>query len=64
MGFWQISSYLPEQVPANKFLFTGIVPANKFLFAGTVRVNNLFLKGDNWKENNSSYPLDHFDIVL
>ena len=28
MGFQQISSYLPEQVPANKFLFAGTVPAN------------------------------------
>ena len=43
MGFRQISSYLPEQVPANKFLFAGIVLANKFLFAGTVPANNLFL---------------------
>ena len=42
MGFRQISSYLPEQVPANKFLFARIVPANKFLFAGTVPANNLF----------------------
>ena len=39
MGFRQISSYLPEQVPANKFLFAGTVPANKFLFAGTVPAN-------------------------
>ena len=53
MGFRQISSYLLEQVPANKFLFAGIVPtkkflftrtvpANKFLFAGTVPANNFF----------------------
>ena len=40
--FRQISSYLPELVPANKFLFAGTVPANKFLFAGTVPANNLF----------------------
>ena len=42
--FRQISSNLPEQVPANKFLFAGTVPANKFLFAGTVPANNLFQK--------------------
>ena len=41
--FWQISPYLPEQVPANKFLFAGTVQANKFLFGGTVSANNLFL---------------------
>ena len=32
-------------VPANKFLFSGTVPANKFLFAGTVPAYNLFLIG-------------------
>ena len=42
MGFRHISSYLPEQVPANKFSFAGTVPGNKFLFAGTVPANNLF----------------------
>ena len=36
MGFRQTSSYLPEKLPANKFLFAGIVPANRFLFAGIV----------------------------
>ena len=47
-----------DGVPANKFLFAGIVPsnkvlfagtvlANKFLFAGTVPANNLFHKGIN-----------------
>ena len=56
MEFRHISSYLPEQVPANKilfarlvpankFLFAGTVPANKFLFSGTVPANNLFLIG-------------------
>ena len=45
MGFRQISSYLPEQVPANKFLFAGIVPANKFLFAGTVPANKFLFAG-------------------
>ena len=48
IGFRQISSYLPEQVPADKFLFAGIVPANKFLFAGTVPANNLFLICIDW----------------
>ena len=45
MEFRQISSYLLEQVPANKFLFAGIVPANKFLFAGTVPANKFLLAG-------------------
>ena len=45
MGFRQISCYLPEQVPANKFLFAGIVPANKFLFAGTVPANKFLFAG-------------------
>ena len=45
MGFRQISSHLPEQVPANKFLFAGIVPANKFLFAGTVPANKFLFVG-------------------
>ena len=39
MRFRQISSYLQEQVPANKFLFAGKVQANKFLFAATVPAN-------------------------
>ena len=43
MGFWQLSSYLPEQVPANKFLFAGVVPANKFFFGGTVQQISSYL---------------------
>ena len=45
LGFRQIIFYLPEQVPANKFLFAGIVPANKFLFAGTVPANKILFAG-------------------
>ena len=44
MGFRQISSYLPKQVPANKFLLAGTVPAN-----------NLFLKKYQYNIHPSKY---------
>ena len=42
-GGQEWSSYLPEQVPANKFLFAGVVPANKFFFGGTVQQISSYL---------------------
>ena len=45
MGFRQKSSYLPEQVLANKFKFAGTVMANKFLYAQTVPLNKFSFAG-------------------